>query len=99
MNHVWYLCFIPIVCGLVACGNKGQINFVEDGAGRGPDSSTYQNAGFNLVAGSQALMVESGKTTANGYHAKVQLNEQKGISLSGGGLRANIKFTTRTRSP
>jgi hypothetical protein len=80
-----------LLLGLTACGNGGSINFIDGGS-----TSQTGISSFNMVPASQALAVESGKTPANGYHAKLQLNPLKGQALSGsGGYKATMKLTTR----
>lgn len=81
--------------GLSACGNGGSINFMDEGSSA-PPTSTNSVSAFDLVPASQALVIESGKTAANGYHAKLQLNPLKGQTLTApGGYKANLKFTSR----
>jgi hypothetical protein len=77
----------------VACGNGGSINF-QPGV-----LPTFNNRGAatTSVPASSALWIESGKTTANGYHAKVQINPVKGTQLTGGGYEVKMKHTVRNR--
>lgn len=80
-----------ILAALTACGNGGKINFFDS-------SSTASNspAGFNMVPGSKALVIESGKTTTNGYHAKIEYNTLKGQTFTAaGGYSARLDFTSR----
>lgn len=77
----------------VACGNGGSIQFQP---GTGPVTNN-RGAASSMVPASQALAIESGKTTANGFHAKVQLNFQKGTKVTGSGYEVELKHTVRNQ--
>lgn len=78
---------------LSACGSGGSIEFFD---GTSP-AGTPRGVATTMVPASIALAIESGKTTADGYHAKLQLNPRKGRQLSGGGYSVELKHTTRNR--
>lgn len=77
----------------VACGNGGSINF-QPGVIPTTNSS---GSSTSLVPASNALWIESGKTVANGYHAKLQINPTKGTSLTASGYELKMKHTVRNR--
>jgi len=83
---------VLLVFGLSACGNGGRINFDP-----GFSTNVHKVPGYNMVPASEALTIEQGKTIANGYHAKVQLNNMSGTKLVSGAYTAKMKFTTRHR--
>lgn len=79
---------------LAACGNGGSINF------KNPTQTVVENkpSSFAYVPASQALVIQSGQTIANGYHGKLEYNPIAGQNLTGpGGYKAKIKFTARNR--
>ncbi len=86
--------FILSLMSLPGCGNGGAINFTN----QEPSVSVNKSSSFNYVPASQALVIQSGKTTTNGYHGKLQMNPLGGQLMSGpGGYKAQVKFTARSR--
>lgn len=80
----------------IACGNGGGILFLEPSQPSVDPSTGNKTSSFNLIPASQALMVESGKTPANGYHAKMQMTPIGGQKFTAaGGYKAKLKYTTR----
>jgi hypothetical protein len=96
VNYARYVFSFLTLFFCVACNNGGKIQFFDDSS-VAPVPQAPKSAGYSFVPASQALMVESGKTTANGYHAKVQFNPQSGTKLTGGGYTVKLKYTTRNR--
>jgi hypothetical protein len=78
---------------LVACGNGGSIQFQPSPV----PAPLNRGAAITMVPASEALAIESGKTTANGYHAKVQLNFTKGTTAAAGAYDVQLKHTVRNR--
>ncbi len=94
-NLIWVLTAAAALFALVACGNGGSINFQPPATG--PGTINNRGAATTMVPASQALAIESGQTTATGYHAKLQLNPNKGTELTGSGYNMKLKHTTRNR--
>lgn len=95
MKAVRILTITAIALLISACGNKGSINFHDESSQEPADPKINQNAGFNMVDGSRALIVESGKNVSTGYHGKLELNPMGGQKMTGGGYSTRLKFTTR----
>lgn len=84
---------MSLTLSISACGNGGHVDF-------NPDFLAKQAkpTAFNLVPASRALAIESGKTIATGYSAKLQLSDIKGTHLAAGnGYTAQVKYTVRNR--
>ena len=92
-NLSWCLAAASTVLSLTACGSGGSIDFY---AGTRPTSNKGA-AATTMVPASLPLAIESGKSTANGYHAKLQFNSVKGTELTGGGYSLKLKHTVRNR--
>lgn len=86
---------LAVTAFLNACGNGGSISF-EPSPTPNPTIND-RGADLTIVPASVALSIESGKTTANGYHAKLQLNPNKGVELTGSGYTLKMKHATRNR--
>lgn len=95
MTIVRLLYIIATALLVSACGNGGSINFHDSSSQEPPASNVNKNAGFNMVDGSRALVIESGKNVGTGYHGKLELNPVGGQKVQGGGYTGRLKFTTR----
>lgn len=81
-----------VAFSLSACGNGGSINFNNPG---NSNPTNNRGVGVTFVPASQALAIESGKTTATGYHAKLQLNPLQSTELTGSSYKLKLKHTVR----
>ena len=87
---------IVVAVLISACNNEGEIKF-HDGA----STSSRGVTSLSITPGAQALAVESGKTKATGYHARLELNTiqgQKVQSNSGYSVRLGVKRNTDSNS-
>jgi hypothetical protein len=76
----------------MACDSGGKIEFHD-----GHRESEIGVPRFNLVPASVALAIEPGKSRANGYHAKLEINPVGGQKLkSGSGYELKLKYTGRS---